>query len=252
MTLDTSRALVILGVLLALGMSSAAFIFGIQAKQIGAAKQTIAVKGLAEKPVVADYAEWTVGIRVQGPTFASALAALRKERPALDAFLVAQGFDKGAFSGGNESVAPNLVDEPLANGSTRQVQHGYIASQNVLVTSKDLPRVEAANTAVLAFEGEGHPVHHDDPSFLVSDLEAIKMSLIGAATKNAQLRAEEFAKNGNVQVGTMRSASQGAFYILPVGASVDSNDYGYGGTYDKSTINKTARVVVTIDYNIEH
>jgi hypothetical protein len=57
MTLDTSKAVVILGVLLALGMSSAAFIFGIQAKQIGAGKQSIAVKGLAEKPVTADYAE---------------------------------------------------------------------------------------------------------------------------------------------------------------------------------------------------
>jgi len=252
MTLDTSRALVILGVLLAVGMSSAAFIFGIQAKQIGSGKQSFAVKGLAEKPGVADYAEWTVGIRVQGPTFAGALAALRKERPALDAFLIGQGFANAAVAGGNETVAPNMVDEPLPSGQTRQVQHGYIASQDLLVTSKDLARVEAAHTAVLAFEGDGHPVHHDDPAFLVSNLEDIKMSLIGAATKNAQQRAEEFAKNGNVQVGAMRSASQGAFYILPVGATVDSNDYGYGGTYDKTTINKTARVVVTIDYNIEH
>jgi hypothetical protein len=48
----------------------------------------------------------------------------------------------------------------------------------------------------------------------------------------------------------MRSASQGAFYILPAGASVEVNDYG--GTYDKSTIDKLARVVVTIDYNIEN
>ena len=252
MQLDTSRAVVILGVLLAIGMSSAAFIFGIQAKQIGAAKQTITVKGLAEKPVVADYAEWTVGLRVQGSTFAGALAALRKERPALDTFLDGHGFAKDAVKEGNESVSPNMVEEEAPGGRTRQVQRGFIASQDVLVTSRDLPRIEAANKSILAFEGDGHPVHHGDPLFLVSNLEDIKMSLIGAATKNAQLRAEEFAKNGNVQVGTMRSASQGAFYIVPVGAEAESNDYGYGGTYDKTTINKTARVVVTIDYNIEH
>ena len=75
------------------------------------------------------------------------------------------------------------------------------------------------------------------------------MSLIGAATQNAQKRAEEFAKNGNTKVGAMRSASQGAFYILPVGTEQDSQDYG--GTYDKSTMDKVARVVVTIDYNLE-
>ncbi len=251
MTLDTSKAVVILGVLLALGMSSAAFIFGIQAKQIGAGKQSIAVKGLAEKPMTADYAEWTVGVRVQGPTFAEALANLRKERPALDAFLGAQGFAADTLKSGKETVTPNIVSEELAGGRTRQVQRRFNAAQDVLITSKNLPGIEAANKAILQFVGEGHPVQFEDPSFLVSNLEDIKMSLIGAATQNAQQRAAEFAKNGNASVGAMRSASQGAFYILPAGASVDSSDYGYGGTYDKTTIAKTARVVVTIEYNIE-
>jgi len=243
---------VILGVLLALGMSSGAFILGIQAKQIGAGKQSISVKGLAEKPVTADYAEWTVGLRVTANTFAEALAKLRKERPPLDAFLAAQGFATDAVTSGKETVTPNILTEDLPGGGTRQVQRGFNAAQDVLVTSKNLPGVEAARKAVLQFEAEGHPVHYEDPAFLVSNLEDIKMSLIGAATQNAQRRADEFAKNGNVTVGAMRSASQGAFYILPAGASVDSSDYGYGGTYDKTTIAKTARVVVTIDYNIEH
>lgn len=252
MTLDTSKAVVILGVLLALGMSSAAFIFGIQAKQIGAGRQSIAVKGLAEKPVTADYAEWTVGLRLQGGTFAEALEKLRKERPALDSFLSAQGFAADAVKSGRESVTPNFVMEELPGGRTRQVQRGFNAAQDVVITSKDLAAVEAAHKAILQFVGEGHPAHYEDPSFLVSNLEEIKMSLIGAATQNAERRALEFAKNGNATLGAMRSASQGAFYILPVGASVDSSDYGYGGTYDKSTIAKVARVVVTIDYNIEH
>ncbi len=251
MKLDLNKALVVLGILLALGMSSAAFILGVQTKQIGAGRQTIAVKGLAEKPVTADYAEWTVGLRVQGATFADALAKLRKEKPALDSFLVAQGFAPEAVKAGKESVTPNIVEEEAPGGRTRQVQRGFNAAQDVLITSKNLPGIEAAHKAILQFQADGHPVSYEDPAFLVSDLEAIKMSLIGAATQNAKKRAEEFAKNGNASVGAMRSASQGAFYILPEGASVDSSDYGYGGTYDKSTVSKTARVVVTIDYTIE-
>lgn len=43
-------------------------------------------------------------------------------------------------------------------------------------------------------------------------------------------------KVGGVKVGTMRTASQGAFYILPESDSDD--DSGYGGTYDKATIQK--------------
>ncbi len=38
--------------------------------------------------------------------------------------------------------------------------------------------------------------------------------------------------------------------LLAAGASTDVDDYG--GTYDKSTIDKTARVVVTIEYQIEN
>ena len=252
MTLDTSKAMVIVGVVLAIGMSLAAFIFGIQAKQIGSGKQSIAVKGLAEKPVTADYAEWSVGLRVQGATFAEALVNLRRERPALDAFLATQGFAPEAMKNGNETVTPNMVEEDAPEGRVRMVQRGFNAAQDILINSKDLPRIEAAHKAILEFIGEGHPAQAEDPAFLVSNLEDIKMSLIGAATQNAQQRASEFAKNGNAIVGAMRSASQGAFYILPAGASVDSSDYGYGGTYDKTTIEKMARVVVTIEYNIEH
>jgi hypothetical protein len=248
-TLDNSKAVVILGVLLAIGMSLAALIFGIHAKQIGAGRQSITVKGLAEKPVSADAAEWAVGLRVQGPTFADTLAKLRAEKPALDAFLAAQGFAKEAMTDGNESVTPNMVEEPLPNGNSRTVQRGFYATQTIVVRSTDLARVVAANKAILQLEADGRPVTHNDPLFLVTTLEDVKMSLIGAATQNAQKRAEEFAKNGNARVGAMRSASQGSFYILPAGASEEASDYG--GTYDKTTIDKLARVVVTIDYNIE-
>jgi hypothetical protein len=92
-------------------------------------------------------------------------------------------------------------------------------------------------------------VNYGPAQFLVSNLEEVKMSLIGAAMKNARVRAEEFAKNGGVEVGPLRSASQGAFYILPAGANSDVSDWG--GTYDKTTVNKVARVVVTVDYRID-
>jgi hypothetical protein len=75
------------------------------------------------------------------------------------------------------------------------------------------------------------------------------MSLIAAAMQNSRTRAGEFAKNGDVKVGAMRSASQGAFYILPAGADQDVSDWG--GAYDKTSVDKVARVVVTVDYGID-
>lgn len=241
-----SWALTIAGVVLALGMVASAAILG---QHLGGGKKTISVKGLAEKPIRADMAEWSVGVQVQGERFGDTLEKLRQSRPVVDEFLLRQGFTPDNLTEGDVEIAPRMVEETTPKGDTRTVQRGFTGSQRVLVRSKDLARVASAHKAVLQLAAEGKPVVYDPPSYLVSDLETVKMSLIGAATRNAKQRADEFAKVGNARVGAMRSASQGAFYILAANANSDANDYG--GAYDKTTVEKKARVVVTIDYGIE-
>lgn len=245
-----SRALIILGLLLAVGMSAAALIMGLQVRHIGSGKQSISVKGLAEKPVKADRAEWSLRLEVTGKTFPEALKTLRTTRPALEDFLKTQGFTPEEIVADSENVMPNMVQEETPAGQIRSVQRGFAASQALTVKSTALDKVKTAAAAIPDLLADGLPVNADDPNYLVSQLEEVKMSLIADATKNAQLRANEFARNGGVTIGAMRSASQGAFYILAPGASIDSAEYG--GAYDKRTIDKTARVVVTIEYNIEH
>ena len=71
------------------------------------------------------------------------------------------------------------------------------------------------------------------------------MSLIADSTKNASRRVIEFVKQDGATVGVIKSAKQGTFSILALGGNGDS-DNSYGGGYDKSTIDKTARVVVAI------
>jgi uncharacterized protein len=251
MNTGTSKGLIVLGVLLAAGMSLAAYLLGTQAKQIGGDRQSITVKGLAEKPVRATLAEWAVGSSVHGATSAQALRKLRATQPQLRQFLLQQGFDAAAVADQPEKLTEHFEEVATRDGGTRNVRQGYDAAQGLVLNSNDLARVAAAYRAIVQFEADGNPVYYQAPLYLVSGLEDIKMSLIGAATQNAKTRADEFTKNGGGKTGPMRSASQGAFYILPAGASVDVSDYGYGGTYDKSTVDKIARVVVTIEYGIE-
>ncbi len=226
----------------------AAAVLGYQVKQVGGGRETISVKGLAEKPVKADRAEWTITLQVQGATIADALTKLRKEKPALDEFLTRAGFGSEVVTESNESSEPNYEEVEGRNGNLRQVQVGYVARQSFTVNTTDIPRIIAAARGVVQFQADGHPISYGQPQFLVSNLEDVKMSLIAAAMKNSRVRAGEFAKNGDVEVGPMRSASQGAFYILAAGANTDVSDWG--GTYDKSTVDKVARVVVTVDYSI--
>jgi hypothetical protein len=247
---NSTLAMTILGILLAIGMSSAAFILGVQAKKAASGQhQAITVKGLAVKDVEADNAEWKVTISVNQPTFAEALNRLRAERPALNAFLNKQGLEQSGWQEGSESVTAHMVTTYLPGGGSKTEQQGYDATQSIVVASKDLAKIVAASKNFLALQADGHPFTADDPQYLVSNLEDIKMSLIGAATENAKKRAEEFVKQDKVKVGAMRSASQGAFYIYAAGGNQDTDDYG--GVYDKTTIKKLAKVVVTIVYSIE-
>jgi hypothetical protein len=116
------------------------------------------------------------------------------------------------------------------------------------MATQNLDAITEANRDLLQLLADNHPLTAAPPSYLVSRLEEVKMSLIAAATRNAKARAREFVKDDEIGIGSIRTASQGAFYILPVGGEVGDEDYG--GVYDKSTIDKTARVVVTIVYNL--
>jgi hypothetical protein len=235
-------------IIFSIALILSAAILGYQVKQVGGGRETISVKGLAEKPIKADRAEWTVRLQVRGATIAEALGKLRKERPALDQFLAGAGFDAASITESNEASEPNYEQVEGRNGNMRSVQEGHVARQSLTINTADIGKIIAAAKGIVQFEADGHPVSFGEPQFLVTNLEEVKMSLIAAAMQNSRARASEFAKNGDVKVGRMRSASQGAFYILAAGADQDVSDWG--GSYDKSTVDKIARVVVTVDYGI--
>jgi hypothetical protein len=235
-------------IIFSIALILSAAILGYQVKQVGGGRETISVKGLAEKPIKADRAEWTVRLQVKGATIAEALGKLRKERPALDQFLAGAGFDAASITESNEASEPNYEQVEGRNGNMRSVQEGHVARQSITINTADIGKIIAAAKGIVQFEADGHPVSFGEPQFLVTNLEEVKMSLIAAAMQYSRARASEFAKNGDVKVGRMRSASQGAFYILAAGADQDVSDWG--GSYDKSTVDKIARVVVTVDYGI--
>ena len=235
-----------LGISIALGLVISSGIVSYTISRISGNKQSVMVKGLAEKPVSADRARWEVIVRGSGKTLPEAFAALRANRPVVQAFFREQGFADEQVEIGRETFEP-LYRIDKEGRPTREIAE-YIASQNLLLASNEVKRVEKAVGQIVSLQEKGLSLEVMNPEYLVSTLEAVKMSLIADATRNARDRASEFAKTGEARVGAMKSANQGAFYILP--AQGGSNDNEYGGTYDKSTIDKLARVVVTVEYGL--
>ena len=120
---------------------------------------------------------------------------------------------------------------------------------SVTVNTKKLDKIQTAEQAIRNLRAKNDFIEFSEPQYLLGNLETIKRDLITQATEDAQKRAVEFAKTGGGKVGAMRSASQGSFNIYSDNGPGEDEDYG--GTYDKSTIGKQVRLVVTIECAIE-
>ncbi|EEH70105.1 MULTISPECIES: SIMPL domain-containing protein [Acinetobacter] len=236
--------------ILSLGFVISAAVMGYSLKQFNSTKNSITVKGLAEKPIQADSARWEIHLQTNNTsnTVAEAYQLLDEQMKAVQKFFVDRGFKNEDLQLGNKSSQSYYEDVEFGDGRSKREFKGYIAMQTIVLNSQDIAKIENAAKDTYLLDEKGVSIQQR-PDYLVSNLEEIKMSLIANATQNAYLRANEFAKVGSVKVGAMRSASQGAFYILPESGSDSDSDYG--GAYDKTTINKIARVVVTINYAIE-
>ncbi|KYQ82879.1 hypothetical protein AWW72_16530 [Acinetobacter sp. NRRL B-65365] len=246
----TYKSLWVFALILSLGFIISAGVMGYALKQFNSTKNSITVKGLAEKPIQADSARWEIHLQTShtSGTIPQAYQLLDQQMKELQSFFVEHGFKAADMQLGNKSSQPYYEEINMGEGRINREFKGYMALQSLVIASRDIKKIEQAAKDAYLLDEKGIAIEQK-PEYLVSNLEEIKMSLIANATKNAYSRANEFAKVGGVKVGMMRSASQGAFYILPESGSDDDSDYG--GAYDKATINKIARVVVTINYAIE-
>ena len=246
----TYKSFWVFALILSLGFIVSAAVIGYAVKQFNNSSNSITVKGLAEKPIQADSARWEINLQTShtSESIPQAYQLLDQQMKTLQDFFVEHGFKAADMQLGNKSSQSYYEEVETDEGRTRREFKGYIAMQSLVINSRDIQKIEKAAKDAYLLDEKGIAIAQK-PDYLVSNLEEIKMSLIANATKNAYSRANEFAKVGGAKVGSMRSASQGAFYILPESGSDEDSDYG--GAYDKATINKIARVVVTINYAIE-
>ncbi len=244
-----SLPLIIFGIILAIGLIAAAFVLGMQFKNL---KQsgTITVKGLAEAPYKANLAQIQMGVSAWGQDYAGALANGKNDFKALQQFVASKGFSVSSQNVTPISVEPYNEDYVDEQGQTRTRQNGYKATQTLSISSQELNKITNMLAQVQNYRISHESVTFEKPQYLLNDLEKIKHDLIAKATDDANKRAEEFAKTGHAKVGVMRSASQGSFNILDA-HNPDTDDSDYGGTYDKDGVDKLVRLVVTIDYAIE-
>ena len=206
----------------------------------------IRVKGVAELDITSDRGSWWTSVSGRAPTLAEADARREQAMAVLRAFVLAKGFKESELS--VDSVSIGKIYRRDDKGNTTNELEAYVLEQSLGVRSSNLELLrDAANEVTGALVKQGFESSTGTPSFTVSTIEQTKLDLLEKATANAYERAQTLARGSGSSVGSLVSAAQGVYQIVARGAT-SSSDYG---EFNTSSIEKTARVVVTLEYGVD-
>ncbi len=232
-------------VLLAAGVAAGGWFIGHGFIGARTADRFVSVKGLSERDVRADMALWPLRFTSTDDNLARAQQKFDDSRRAVLEFLGRHGIDADKVGLQGFDVTDVLANPYRAPGA---VTSRYIISGTLMVRVDDPDIVQRASqdlgtlvSAGVVFSSQGG--YGGGPTYLFTKLNDLKPEMIAEATASAREGAEQFAKDSGSHLGGIRQASQGVFQILP-------RDRAPGIT-EESQINKTVRVVSTIEYSLE-
>lgn len=242
---QTTAGFLALGLALATGLVLAAWIVGSSLERIKLAGDKITVKGYAEEKVISDAGTWRAIVSVRAPDLPTAYGKLEKDSNRVQVFIESvAGADASKLQPGTVNTQTLFEFGPGGVQTGRIL--GYELSRTFEFSSQDVQRIGQIAAQSSRLISEGVALNSMPPQYFYKDLNAVKVRLIGAATRDSLLRAQQFAANSGVTVGALRSASQGVFQITSPN-STETADYG---SYDTSTVEKLVKAVVTVEYAV--
>ncbi|GAA0594446.1 SIMPL domain-containing protein [Caenispirillum bisanense] len=230
--------------LLAAGVAVAGAFVGWGFWQGREAPRVVSVKGLAERPVSADLALWPLRFVATGDSLAEVQAVITADAATVRDFLETNGIGSGEIQVKGLEVI-DVLAQPYRSGP---VDVRFIVAQTLLVRSTEVQRVFEASQKVGDLVNQGVVISSEDmaggsaPIFLFTRLNDVKPAMIAEATANARATADQFARDSGSRLGAIQTASQGLFQILPRDPAP--------GIMEERQIDKTLRVVTTVDYRL--
>jgi len=240
----STLGLLLLGLALGVGLVAAAALVSRSLERIKLAGDKITVKGYAEEKVLSDAGTWRATVTVRAGDLQSGYRTLEADTVRVRALLESVAGATAAVSVSSVAARPQYEMGP--GGMQTGRISGYELDRNFELSSTDVALIGRVAAEASSLISEGVSINSWPPQYFYNDLNAVKVRLIGAATRDAQLRAEQFAAGSGVTVGPLRSASQGVFQITRPN-STETADYG---SYDTSTVEKVVKAVVTVEYSV--
>jgi len=234
---DNQAGLFFLGLFVAAGLGFAGYFIGQTMYNAKVALNTAEAKGLAERRVKADRANWKIYFTVTGRSRED-IPKLYEEAERNQQTIIGLLKDSG-FS--DDEIELGVLDynyQEFRDDKQVLVDQTHKLVGSISVETKKVEQVGKIRTRVSKLIAQGIDIQNMSPAYRFTKLNEIKPEMLREATMNARVAANEFAENAGVKVGGIRNALQGGFFVRDAG-----EEYG-----DTAKIEKDVRVVTTITF----
>lgn len=234
----------IVAFVLATGIAIGGWFIGHGFEEGRSADRYVTVKGISERDVVADIGLWPLRYVAADNELSAAQASINKSRESVVAFLTLHGIPREAVQVQQLEVT-DMAANPWRNGP---YENRFIIAQTLMVRT-DQPRlIQKASQHVGDLVESGVVLNYEGgvqsgPTYLFTRLNELKPEMIAEATASAREAAVQFARDSDSRLTGIRQANQGVFVIQPRDRAP--------GIDESSQLDKTVRVVSTIDYYLQ-
>lgn len=202
----------------------------------------VTVKGLAEKDVKADLAIWPIRFVRTGDNLQEIQKNIDEDTKKIHTFLASQGLADTIFS-----QSTKVFDREAQQYSDGKYTSRFILTRTFMIRTPLVNKVSEAYQASNALFNDGIVLDKEnetgEPVYTFNGLNTLKPAMLSEAIKNAKISALQFAKDSGSQLGGIQRADQGVIEIFPQDKSTFFSQ--------EKQINKTLRVVVTLQYRLE-
>jgi len=243
--LQDSRAVLLGAVgIFALGLTTSGYALGDGLRRYKLAEhRTVTVRGVSERNVTADLATWSVSFSHEGAELGSVQQAVDQQARSVRSFFLRAGFRPQEITDYDVSLSRQ---QPTDRDGEPVGPQKLTVSRSIQLRTSDVMKARAAYARQAELLRDGVELSGTSISYTFTGLNGLKPQMIAEATRNARESAEQFARDSGVDVGKIKSASQGYF---SVGAR-DGEDCDDCGSSGGSTPFQKVRVVTTVDYDL--
>ncbi|GAB6059506.1 SIMPL domain-containing protein [Desulfonatronum parangueonense] len=237
---DSPFKLFLAALLIAVGLTLCGYFIGQGFIEGRLNDRFVTVRGLAETEVQANLAIWPLRFVATGDNLSEVHAQLRSDAEKVVQFFARHGLPENAIELQSLEVT-DLMAQAYRSGP---MDSRFILTQILVARTENVDLIASASQRVSELVEAGVVLSAEygsgGPVYLFTGLNDVKPAMIAEATVNARLAAEQFAADAGSRLGGIRRATQGLFQILPRDNAPN--------TMEHKQINKTLRVVTTVEY----